>query len=127
MHDVRPAWLTMAGIRARPGTAARTRPRLSAAARGYGPPHRKLLAAAKAAWYPGQPCARCGQPITSLTMLDRKGEIVSAVDLGHVDGSGKTMYQGLEHRYCSRSAGARLGNRMRGMRRRARLATSRRW
>jgi hypothetical protein len=105
--------------------ATRSRPRLSAAARGYDHRHRKLITAFKAAWWPGQPCARCGQPITSLTMTDRRGRIVSAVDLGHVDGSGKTAYQGLEHRWCSRSAGATMGNRMRGLTRQ--WATSRRW
>ncbi len=104
---------------------ARTRPRLPAADRGYDHRHRKRIKAEKAAWRPGQPCARCGRPITSLTMLDRKGRIVSAVDLGHVDGSGKTAYQGLEHRHCSRSAGARMGNRMRGRTRR--WQASRQW
>src|SRR6185503_14110413 len=104
---------------------ARTKPRLSAAERGYGPDHQKRVRAAKAAWRPGQPCARCGQPITSLTMVDRRGRVVSAVDLGHVDGSGKTAYQGLEHRRCSRSAGAAMGNRMRGLTRQ--WATSRQW
>jgi hypothetical protein len=67
----------------------------------------------------------------SLTMTDRRGRTVSAVDLGHVDGTRKTMYQGLEHRYCSRSSGATLGNQMRGITRHpdraARLLTSRRW
>ena len=104
---------------------ARTKPRRSAAERGYGPDHQKRVKAAKAAWRPGQPCARCGQPIISLTMVDRRGLTVSAVDLGHVDGSGKTAYAGLEHRYCSRSAGAAMGNRMRGLTRQ--WATSRQW
>lgn len=110
--------------------ATRSRPRRSAAERGYGPDHRKRVTAAKAAWWPGQPCARCGRPITSLTMVDRRGRIVSAVDLGHVDGSGKRLYQGLEHRYCSRSAGQRmttaiLNGRSGGQQRQ--WATSRRW
>jgi hypothetical protein len=107
---------------------SRSRPRLSAAARGYDHHHRKLVTAFKAAWWPGQPCARCGQPITSLTMADRRGRIVSAVDLGHVDGSGKTAYAGLEHRFCSRSAGAKYGNRLRGQQKHAvTWATSRVW
>lgn len=105
--------------------AKHTRPRLSAAERGYGPAHRKLVDAARAAWRPGQPCARCGRPITSLTMTDRRGRTVSAVDLGHVDGTSKTRYQGLEHRRCSRSAGATLGNRQRGMT--ATWRSSRQW
>jgi hypothetical protein len=37
-------------------------------------------------------CARCGRPIIPGTPWD----------LGHVDGSGKTMYQGPEHRKCNR-------------------------
>ena len=105
--------------------AKRSRPRLSAAERGYGNEHRKHVTAAKATFLPGQACARCGQPITSLWMTDRIGRRVSAVDLGHVDGTGKTQYQGLEHRRCSRSAGARMGNRMRGMR--VRVTASREW
>ena len=32
--------------------------------------HRRRVAAALAAWRPGQLCARCGQPITSLTVTD---------------------------------------------------------
>lgn len=105
---------------------ARTRPRLSAAERGYGPPHRKRVIAARAAFTPGQACARCGWPIVSLWMTDRRGRRVSAVDLGHVDGTGKTIYGGLEHRFCNRSAGAALGNRMRGMMR-VRATASRAW
>ena len=106
--------------------AARVRWQGTTEQRGYGHLHRAARAAAIAAWQPGQPCARCGQPITRLWMTDRRGRTVSAVDLGHVDGSGKTLYQGLEHRRCSRSAGAALGNRMRGMRT-APWITSRRW
>ena len=103
----------------------RTRPRLSAAERGYHYRHRKLVTAARAAWRPGQPCARCGQPIWQLSRVLPNGKTESLVDLGHVDGSGKTMYQGLEHRHCSRSAGARMGNRMRGRQRR--WQASRQW
>lgn len=106
--------------------AARTRPRLPADQRGYGSAHRAARAAAIAAWQPGQPCARCGQPITRLWMTDRRGRTVSAVDLGHVDGTGKTMYRGLEHRHCNRSSGAAYGNRTR-RRTPAAWITSRRW
>jgi hypothetical protein len=42
----------------------------------------------------GAVCARCGLPIVPGTPWD----------LGHVDGSGKTMYQGPEHRKCNRGA-----------------------
>ena len=101
-------------------------PRRSSAERGYDHEHRKLRNVHLAAFKPGQACARCGQPITSLWMTDRRGRRVSSVDLGHVDGSGKTQYQGLEHRHCSRSAGSTMGNRMRGMRRLA-VTASRVW
>jgi hypothetical protein len=110
---------------------SRSRPRLSAAARGYDHAHRKRVTAAKAAWRPGQPCARCGQPITSLTMTDRYGRTVSAVDLGHVDGSGKRLYQGLEHQSCSRRAGQQMTAAILRARRSGgqawQWATSRRW
>lgn len=32
------------------------------------------------------------------------------MDLGHIDGSGKQAYAGLEHMQCNRAAGARLKN-----------------
>jgi hypothetical protein len=38
-------------------------------------------------------CARCGE-------LIKPGE---PFDLGHVDGSGKTLYSGIEHRKCNRA------------------------
>lgn len=64
--------------------------------RGYGVAHRKL----RAKWRPlveagGVTCARCGQPIQPR----------DAWDLGHIDGSNRTMYQGPEHAHCNRRAG----------------------
>jgi hypothetical protein len=103
---------------------ARTRPRLAAAERGYGHEHRAARAAAIRRFTPGQPCASCGRPITTLWMTDRKGRIVSAVDLGHEPGTGKTRYRGLEHRSCNRSGGAAYGNRLRGVRRGSRQSTT---
>lgn len=68
--------------------------------RGYGWTHQKLRATLLATYHPAQPCWRCHRPL---------GPIPELLDLGHVDGD-KTRYMGLEHRRCSRAAGARLAN-----------------
>jgi hypothetical protein len=47
-------------------------------------------------------CARCGLPIVPGTPWD----------LGHVDGSRKTLYQGPEHRTCNRGARPGRGGRL---------------
>jgi hypothetical protein len=77
-------------------------PRGSSFERGYGPDHRRLRKQLVQAVEAGELvlCVRCGDPILPGTK----------VDLGHVDGSGKTLYSGLEHASCNRSAGGRLGN-----------------
>jgi len=97
----------------------------SPTARGYGPAHRQLRARLLSAWQPGDPCARCGKPMWYRWMLDQRGRKVSAIDLGHLDGSGKTQHAGLEHRQCNRGAGARITNRIRRARRQ--WITSRAW
>jgi len=74
-------------------------------ARGYGSSHQALRARLLAAWKPGQPCARCGQPMLYRWLLTPDGKRVSAIDLGHLDG--KTGYRGLEHRSCNRRDGQR--------------------
>lgn len=71
--------------------------------RGYGSQHQALRARLLAAWKPGQPCARCGQPMLYRWLIDASGRRVSAIDLGHNDG--KNGYQGLEHRACNRRDG----------------------
>jgi hypothetical protein len=83
-------------------------------ARGYGTPHQKLRKQLIAAFTPGQPCARCGQPIWN----------PAEADLGHTDD--KMAYTGLEHQRCNRADGPRRGNKLR---RRPVIAwiTSRRW
>ena len=69
-------------------------------ARGYGWRHQKLRERwSRVVAMGGVLCARCGEPI----------EPGAAWDLGHLDGSGKTLYQGPEHRRCNR--GARPGRR----------------
>lgn len=71
--------------------------------RGYGAAHVALRKRLLAAWTPGQPCARCGQPMLYRWLLMPDGRKVSAIDLGHLDG--KTGYAGLEHRACNRRDG----------------------
>lgn len=65
--------------------------------KGYGAEHQAL----RRRWRPlvdagAVVCPRCHQPI-------RPGQ---PWDLGHVDGSGRRLYSGPEHRRCNRSAGA---------------------
>jgi len=77
--------------------------------RGLGYTHqahkKKLLAALR----PGQPCPRCGEPMWPHQPLDRDHTTPRA--LGGKDSRGV-----LSHAHCNRSAGARLGNRLRGLR-----------
>jgi hypothetical protein len=73
--------------------------------RGYGWQHQRLRAALLRALVPGSPCPRCHQPMWPA---------VQDVDLGHVEGSGKTAYLGILHASCNRRDGARYGNQLRG-------------
>jgi len=63
--------------------------------RGYGATHQKLREQLLAAWKPGDPCARCGQPMW------KRDEI----DLGH--GDTRSTYRGLEHQQCNRATSGR--------------------
>jgi hypothetical protein len=74
-------------------------------AKGYGWSHQKLRAALLRALVPGSPCPRCHQPMWPG---------IQALDLGHVEGSGKTKYEGITHATCNRSSGAKFGNQLRG-------------
>src|SRR6266851_3395817 len=84
---------------------ARTYPRRSTADRGYGPAHQAARAAAIRAYQPGQPCADPGCQLGGQLWGDPR-----YFDLGHIPGTGKTAYRGLEHRRCNRSTGATWGN-----------------
>ena len=107
----------------------------SASARGYGRSHQKLAAQLLNAWQPGDPCARCGQPMWQRWRIRSDGQQVSAIHLGHTPD--RTGYTGLEHDTCNLADGARRGNQARGRRRRAvkagtvpawvPLTTSRNW
>lgn len=104
-------------------------------ARGYGAAHQKLAARLLAQWHPGQPCARCGQPMWQRWTRTPAGRRVSAIELGHTDD--RTAYTGLEHAHCNRSAGAIKRNATRRVRffagqvkswpQAVSLRTSRRW
>ena len=78
------------------------RQRGSTTLRGYGHPHQQKLARAIRAWQPGQPCARCGQPMNE-RWRESNGKRVTAIQLGHPDGISPG---GLEHAYCNLRAGA---------------------
>jgi hypothetical protein len=80
---------------ARRRTRSKPRNQLSAAARGYDHTHRKLRAILIAAWTPGDPCARCGQPMWG---PPRK------IHLGH--NPSRTGYEGLQHERCNEQDGA---------------------
>lgn len=93
------------------------------AERGYGHSHQAERERRLAAWRPGDPCARCGQPMLARWIICANGKRISAIDLGHT--ADRTAYTGLEHRSCNRGEGARRGNRMRGITQRWR--SSRPW
>jgi hypothetical protein len=76
----------------------------------YDGEHQAVRRALLAICSPADPCWRCGRPL---------GPDPSLLDLGHRDdGPG---WAGLEHRYCSRAAGARKGNQQRRQQRRWRM------
>lgn len=92
----------------------------TSATRGYGHAHRTRTRQLKDAMRDGDPCCRCQRPMYR-------------AELPHIDGDhhgrarilGGELPDALAHRSCNRSAGATLGNRLRGARRRAmRLTTS---
>jgi hypothetical protein len=68
--------------------------------RGYGADHQKLRLQLLARWQPGDPCARCGQPMMGPP---------ARIHLGHTED--RTGYTGLEHSDCNCAEGAQRGNR----------------
>jgi hypothetical protein len=76
----------------------------------YDAEHAAVRRAMLAVYSPADPCWRCGRPL---------GPDPGMLDCGHRDdGPG---WAGLEHRHCSRAAGARKGNRQRRQQRRWRM------
>ncbi len=63
--------------------------------RGYGYAHQRARRQALAAMVDEQPCVRCGEPMYHWQLLD----------LDHADDD-RSVYLGLAHRGCNRSAGA---------------------
>jgi len=91
--------------------------------RGYGPEHDRLRAELAPVVATGTVrCWRCGRLIAA----------GAPWHLGH-DDVDRSVYRGPEHPRCNTSAAAKIGNRLRGLRRRgiastgARFDTSRRW
>jgi hypothetical protein len=72
-----------------------SQPKTKTAARGYGSAHqqKRRVWARRIASGERINCARCGRPILPGMHWD----------LGHVDGSGKSLYSGPEHRACNRA------------------------
>lgn len=73
--------------------------------RGYGAAHVALRARLLKAWKPGQPCARCGQPMWHKWKLNAMGKRVTALHLDHNDD--RTGYRGLSHDTCNERDGQR--------------------
>lgn len=109
------------GRTTRRGAARPPRPARSTSERGYGHSHQQARAAALAhlARHPGQPCARCGQPMY----------VAQALDLDHTDD--RRAYRGLAHRSCNRRAGQAVAQTRRRTRvtstNTQRVVNSRRW
>ena len=80
--------------------------------RGLGAEHQaaRRRALAHLTANPGQPCLRCGQPMTINMPLDYDHQLPRA--LGGASGP-----RALAHRHCNRSHGARLGNKLRASQR----------
>lgn len=83
----------------------------SAASRGYGHAHRRQRAHLLSRFQDGDPCCRCGQPMY-------RGQALEADHHGVAKAMGGLLPDALAHASCNRRAGAILGNRMRGARRR---------
>lgn len=90
--------------------------------RGYGAAHQRRARELKAAMRDGDPCCRCGRPMYRWQLaLDRNDP--RGIDADHWSQAralGGELPDALAERSCNRSAGATLGNRLRGRRRRPR-------
>jgi DNA-directed RNA polymerase subunit RPC12/RpoP len=87
---------TMRCPRCQPAATAARQARAPTASRGYGSHHQALRRQLLAAFIPGQPCARCGKPITSK----------NDAQLGHVD-EDRSRHRGLEHTQCNEATAGR--------------------
>lgn len=92
----------------------------STAERGYGPEHQAEARRLKAALRDGDPCCRCGRPMYRWQLAVDRNDI-RGIDADHrrkARALGGGLPDALAHRRCNRQAGARLGNRLRGLARR---------
>jgi hypothetical protein len=91
------------------------------AARGYDARHQATARALKAALRDGDPCCRCAGAMYRWQLaLDRNDP--NGIDADHYSlerALGGDLPDALAHRRCNRSAGATLGNHLRGRARRA--------
>lgn len=83
----------------------------SPTSRGYGYAHRRQRAHLMSRLQDGDPCCRCGRPMY-------RGQALEADHHGVPMTMGGLLPDALAHASCNRRAGAVLGNRMRGARRR---------
>lgn len=95
------------------------------AARGYGYAHRKRTAALLAQLVDGTRCPRCPRPMYRQPARNFDGRKLQGDHhaLARVLGS-TALPDTLCHAHCNQSAGATLGNRLRGRRRRAATPTA---
>ena len=75
--------------------------------RGLGSPHQREGRQLFAMWKPGDPCARCGQPMLYRWLIQPDGKRVSAIDVDDFPGRvyGGPQVKRLSHRSCNRRAG----------------------
>lgn len=62
-------------------------------------PHKTLRKYLLEAWKPGDPCARCGQPMLYRWLIKPDGSRVTALHLDHTDD--RSGYRGLSHATCN--------------------------
>jgi histone acetyltransferase (RNA polymerase elongator complex component) len=88
--------------------------------RGLGGDHQALRRQKLAALVDGTPCRRCGHPMIHPKRCKQGRCFFCLLDLGHYEARvhGGRGPRELEHRWCNRSAGTRLLNRMKAARRR---------
>lgn len=109
----------------RKGSKSRWPRRGTTTARGLGADHQQERQRALATFPDGEPCARCQQhgiyhPLSRSAVrrsADGKRLIAPLLDLDDFPGRayGGLQVKRLSWRFCNRSAGARLGNQMRGI------------
>lgn len=97
---------------------ARTRDPRTTTQRGLGSEHQKARRALLAKLSDGDPCARCASRGIYHPMLRRYTRLLEVDDFpGRVFGGPQT--KALSWRRCNRQAGAIVGNKLRGLRRKA--------